>query len=286
MVREEIALSVQGGGTRGVFAAGVLDAFIDNNIEFPYVIGTSAGALLSYNYLAKDKGRGAWLIEECMQMKEFASVNNYLKDGNFFNFDFLMYEVPKSVRSFNQEEFDKSKTRFLCATTGMDDGKAHYFEKGVTPDFMAALAASSSLPIINKPVEVEGHLHMDGGPVASVPFKKPIEDGFRKVVVVLTRDRSYRKKKRTELNRLYTKRKYHRYPEFVKAVNGYEALYNRQMEELFRLEREGKVFIIAPEEKVEIGRVEKDKAKLHALYQKGYDVAIKLLPELKKYIGE
>lgn len=286
MTREQIALVVQGGGTRGIFAAGVLDAFLDHDIEFPYVIGTSAGALLSFNYVAKERGRGAWIIEECMQMKEFASVNNYLKDGNFFNFDFLIHEVPRSLRSFDEKAFEESTMRFLCATTGVEDGKPHYFEKGCTAEFMNALAASSSLPIINKPVLVEGHLQMDGGPVASVPFEKPLEDGFKKMVVILTRDRSYRKKKRAVLDRVYIKRKYRDHPEFIKAVNGYEILYNRQMEELFRLEKQGRAFLILPEERVEIGRAEKDKEKLHALYQKGYDVACKLLPKLKEYLGE
>ncbi|HBX25027.1 MAG TPA: hypothetical protein DEF61_01900 [Firmicutes bacterium] len=175
------ALVIQGGGTRGIYAAGVLDAFLLNKISFPYIIGTSAGSLCGANYLSKDFGRSKYVVTELMSDPKFVSVRNRIFKGTIFDFDFLFHEVPKSILPFNEKEFFNSPSLFYMVATDMNSGKTIYFEKNAISDPYKGLAASSSLPLLSKPVNVDGYLCLDGGVAMSVPFRKPLEEEIEKI---------------------------------------------------------------------------------------------------------
>ena len=163
----KIGLSVQGGGTRGIYAAGALDVLLEHNVEFPFVAGTSAGSLSLANYLSKDKGRTRFVIAELMGDPRFVSVRNAIFKGTAFDFDYLFYEIPKKESPFNFEQFASNPAEFAICATDLNTGKRLDFLKSKTPDPFKALQASSSLPLLSRPVYVQGTPCLDGGPPAA-----------------------------------------------------------------------------------------------------------------------
>lgn len=283
MVKDKVALVVQGGGARGIFGAGVTDALFDAGLEFPYIVGTSSGCLISFNLVSRDRGRAKTIIVKGMPDKRFASFSNLVKKGSFFDFDFLFKVAPIEVCPFDQKTFDESKVKFFCGCTGVEDGLPHYFEKS-HPEFLAAAGGSSSLPFLGKPVKVEECHYMDGGTTCPIPFHKALDDGCEKIVVVLTRPRLYRKGKSKPLHRLLYRLFYHKYPNYLKALQKGHDFYNSEMDTLFKLEKEGKAFLIFCPEGETIKRTEKKEEVLNKFYQSGYEVGRGLVPALNEFL--
>lgn len=284
--RVKSALVIQGGGTRGIYAAGVLDAFLLNKLYFPYVIGTSAGSLCGTNYLSKDFGRSKYVVTELMSDPKFVSVRNRIIKGTIFDFDFLFHEVPKSILPFNEKEFLNSSSFFYMVATDMADGKTIYFEKNAISDPYKGLAASSSLPLLSKPVDVDGHLCLDGGVTMSVPFRKPLDEGIEKIVVIATRNKGYRKKDIKHLQKVIAKSLYKQYPLFLDAFLKSHEVYNQNMDLLDKLEEEGRVCIIRPDGPVNVEVACKDKNELVNLYERGYEDGLASINKVNKYLGE
>ncbi|MCR5348783.1 MAG: patatin family protein [Bacilli bacterium] len=282
---QDIALVLQGGGTRGAFTAGVLDVLMENGITFPYVIGTSAGALNGVNYLSGDIGRSKFVTTELISDKKFVSFGNLLFRGSIFNFIYLFHEVPKTRYPFNSAAFNTSPSEFVVATTEMKSGKTAYLEKGVCKEFYKALAATSSLPLLARPVDVEGELYLDGGVGAAIPFRKPIEEGFSKIVVIETRERGFRKKvKSSPFKQFLARCMYGKYKQFLVEYKRRAEQYNLDAAEVERLDDEGVAFVVYPEVPPEVKLVEKDTDRLLRLYEQGHDVMTRQLPRLKAFM--
>ena len=285
-VIKNVALVLQGGGTRGAFTAGVLDVLMENHIEFSYVIGTSAGALNAVNYVSGDIGRSKFVTTELMSDKKFVSFRNLLFRGTIFDFAYLFHTVPQTKLPFNSARFNSSPVEFVVVASDMKNGEPRYFKKGICKEFYKALAASSSLPLLAKPIDVEGEKFLDGGVEAAIPFRKPLEDGFNHVVVVETRAKGYRKKnKKSLLKRFLAWVMYPKYKDFRKAYHNRPTFYNQDADEIDRLEKEGNAFVIAPATPPEVGLVEKNKDNLLRLYEQGREVMNAQLPSLLKYVG-
>ena len=285
--KNQVALVLQGGGARGAFSSGVLDVFAEAGIDFPYFIGTSAGALCACNFISGDQGRNRYICTELLADPKFVSFRNLLFKRTAFNFGYLFFTVPQTIYPFNEEAFFADDRPFYAACTSMETGEAAYFNKQDMQgkEFYDALTASASLPLLSKAITVDGKKYLDGGPAASIPFKKPLEDGCEKIVVVLTRARGYRKTSNRSAEIRLAKALYRKYPAFVAKFKEASKVYNDDMEELERLEKDGKAFCIYPDNPPKIGRAEKDKEKLLALYEEGRQVATRLLPELKAFMG-
>ena len=282
---KDVALVLQGGGARGAFTAGVLDVFMENGLLFPYVIGTSAGALNGVNYLSGDIGRSKRVCCEIMLDPKFCSLRNWFFRGSAFDFGYLFHEVPKTLLPFDSLAYNRSPVRFICVSTSYVDGKVAYFEKGVCPEFYKALASSASLPLISRPVRVEGTKYFDGGVVAPVPYKKPLEDGYGKLVMVMTRPKGYRRKKASKSSKFLGWLLYHGHRDFYESYKNQNAYYDDGYVAAENLEKEGKAFVIYPPEGIHVGRMDKDRDALEALYQAGYKAAEERLPELLEFLG-
>lgn len=279
------ALVLQGGGLRGVFVAGVLDVFLENNIEFEVIFGTSAGALAGISYVTKQQGLTFKILCDYRRDRRFGSVSNLLKTRSYFNADYLFNDILVGGVGFDFEKFEASPIQFYSVTTSLKDGRACYFSKEREDFFTSCLNASMSLPLMASPIEIDGELHLDGGNSEPIPFSRPIELGYEKIVIVETRENEYQKKpSKAPINAL-NKRLYSNYPIYLKAVLDYSNLYNKKILEIKKLEREGRVFVIRPLEKVEVSRTEKNKMKLRDLYEKGRKVATDSLESLKGYLN-
>ena len=284
---KKTGLVLQGGGMRGAFTAGVLDVFMEHHVSFSYVIGTSAGGLNGVNFISGDIGRGKYVTCEMVHDKKFLSVKNLLLKGSLFDFKYLLFTLPeKNILPFNSKTYEENPAEFLVACTGMKDGKAHYFKKGECKDFWNAIAASASLPLLAKPVEVEGELYLDGGPTASIPFRKALEDGCDKIVVVGTREQNYRKKPLKESYKRLCKRFYRSYPRFIESYERSVEEYNDEANEMENLQKEGKLFVVQPEFPVTVSQTEKDEKALLALYLEGRRIAEENLDSMRDYLED
>ena len=275
-------LVLEGGGMRGMYTAGVLDFLMEHHIKFDEVSAVSAGAAFGVNYFSNQKGRAIRYNKKFNGDKRYISVTSLIKTGNLVNTDFVYGVVPRELDIFDDEAFKKSGICYYAAVTNMETGEAEYIKVESVFEQMDVLRASASLPFVSRPVEINGTKYLDGGVADSVPYSKLIETGCEKIVVILTRDISYQKEKMRELPAHIV---YHKYPEFMKKLKERHTNYNKSLEKLKELEKEGRVFVIRPSAPIEISRMEKDPDKLQAVYDFGQRDAQDIFPELSAYLS-
>ena len=280
----EAGLVVEGGGMRGVYTAGVLDYFMEKNLYFDDCYGVSAGACHISSYVSKQIGRSIKVTLDYINDKRYCSVNSLIKTGDMFGVEMLYDLIPNKLELYDYDTFNKFKGNFYSVVTNCKTGKAEYMKiKDMKKDIIA-VRASSSLPLLSRIVEINGKEYLDGGITDSIPIKKSIKDGHKKNVVILTRDKTYRKSKPKFLS--FFKLKYKKYPNLVKAIENRYKMYNETLDFIEEEKAKNKVFIIQPKLPVKISRIEKDKDKLKELYNQGYEDAKELYEDLMKFLEE
>ena len=280
----EVGLVVEGGGMRGIYTAGVLDFFMDKNLYFDDCYAVSAGACHVTSYLSKKKGRSAKITLDYIGDKRYCSINSLIKTGDMFGAEMIYDIIPNKLDLYDYDTFNKFKGNFYSVVTNCKTGKAEYIKIEDMKKDIIAVRASSSLPLLARIVKIDGEEYLDGGITDSIPIKKSIEDNHEKNVVILTRDKNYRKSKPGFISLL--KMKYKKYPNLIKALENRYKMYNNTLDFLEEKRKENKVFIIQPKEPVNISRVEKNKDKLKALYDQGYNDAKEKYEELIKFLNE
>lgn len=277
-----VGLVLEGGGLRGIYTVGVLDIFMDNEIKVDGIIGVSAGALFGVNYPSGQRERGLRYNLKYANDPRYMSFRSLIKTGNIVGKDFAYYDIPFKRDVFDEEAFEQSGMDFYAVVTNVETGKAEYIKIDNVFEQMEAFRATSSLPLVSRIVELNGKKYLDGGCSDSIPYKKCMELGYDKVLVVLTRPLDYRKKKENGwLNALW----YRKYPEFVKALNNRPEDYNRTVEEIIELEKQGKLYVIRPSQTIAIKRIEHDTEVIQRMYDLGVEDAKKQIEGLKKFLG-
>lgn len=266
----DAALVLEGGALRGMFTAGVLDALMEDQIEFAYVNGVSAGSLNGINYISKQNGRSRDINLNYVNDPRYLGVRNMVSNGGIFNFRFLFGELSDELVPFDARTFFASKQRFEVVATDCRTGTAEYFEKGKEPEIMWASAASSSMPVISSMISLNGKRYLDGGISVPIAYRRAMEEGYRKIVLVLTRQAGYEKPATSKAMKLTYTRYYRKYPKLVERLIGVPENYNAMQKEIAALEKEGKIFVIRPKKPVEISRFEKDVERLRRLYNEGW----------------
>ena len=280
------ALALEGGSLRCMFSAGVVDVMMEHGLLFDGVFGVSAGALTGVSYVSGQIGRTAQINLDYVNDKRYMGLNNLIFHKSIFNFDFLFGEISDTLVPLDREAFAKSPCAFTAVATDCRTGLPLYAEKHSCADIYGAVRASASMPLLSPMVMVEGTPCLDGGVSVSIPFEKPLEEGYDKVVVVTTREHGYRKPLVSRpMARLYARR-YRNYPNLVRALLNIPRRYNGELKELDRLEAQGKVFVIRPPQPVTVSRTEKDVAKLRALYAQGRQTLQGQMDRLLDYLGE
>ena len=279
---EKIGLVLEGGGLRGIFTAGVLDFFLEKNIEFDGCIGVSAGACHACSYLCKQYKRAYNVSVDYLDDKRYCSLYSLITTGDLFGVDFVYDEIPNKLNPIDNEAFMKNKTKFQAVITNCETGEAEYPEVKDFDKDTVYVRASSSLPLLARMVNINGNVYLDGGVSDSIPIKKSIENGNTKNVVVLTRDKNYRKKQ-SALGKI-TGIRYKKFPKFVELMNTRYSRYNEVLDYIDELEAKGEIFVIRPEVELTLGRIEKNKKKLLEVYNIGYETAKKNYENLKKYL--
>lgn len=280
----DAALVLEGGGLRGMFSGGVLRRFMDDKLYCDYVIGVSMGACTAANYVSRQPERNRIVNTRFLGDRRYLSYRRLLTGGDLFGMDFIFREIPRRLVPFDFDTFYSSPVRLVTVVTDCHTGRAEYFEKSdLGEDYLTVLKASSSLPLIARPVEFRGRTFMDGGLADSVPIRKAMEDGKKKRILVLTRPRGYRKSPSRMPGLLL--RRYRRFPRMLEALADRHRVYNETMDFIDTLEERGEVFVIRPTGTPAAGRVEKNKDKVYLAYDEGYEAASRLMPALGEYLG-
>ena len=267
------ALVLEGGGLRGVFTCGVLDCFMDRGITFPFTIGVSAGACNGLSFMSGQRGRAKSSNIDLMEKYHYVGLKYLLTQGCIMDFKLLFEDFPERIIPYDYNKYFSNPDRFVMVTTNCLTGKAEYFEeKSSAERVMSIVRASSSLPFVSKITYVDGVPMLDGGIVDSIPLRYAMQQGYERLVVILTRNKGYRKK---NSKMRIAKAWYRKYPELQKALSERNEVYNRTMDLIEDLEKQGKIIVIRPVKPVQVGRMEKDTEKLRELYQEGYDLAMK-----------
>ncbi len=278
-IDKHTGLVLEGGGLRGVFTCGVLDCFMDHGVRFPFTVGVSAGACNGLSYMSGQRGRAKASNIDLMDEHHYIGFKYLFTQRCIMDFKLLFEDFPERIIPYDYEAYFSNPDRFVMVTTNCLSGKAEYFEeKSSSGRVMDIVRASSSLPFVSPVTYVDGIPMLDGGIVDSIPVEYALGQGYEKLVVVLTRNKGYRKAESSmQLARLF----YRKYPEVVKSLSQRNDLYNRSMELVEKLEDEGRIIVIRPERPVDVGRMEKDTDKLRALYDEGYSEAEKMLSDIK-----
>ena len=262
----KIGLVLEGGAMRGMYTAGVLDTFLDKDFWVDGIISVSAGALFGVNYPSRQKERAIRYNKKFISDKRYISFKSLVSTGNIVNKDFAFYEVPFKYDVFDNKTFKESDIDFYVAVTNLQTAQAEYVKLIDPLVQMEVLRATSAMPYVSRPVEIEGIPYLDGAIADSIPVEQMQKLGYDKIIVILTRTLEYRKSKpMTWIAKWF----YRCYPYFADAVNQRYAMYNRQVENVIKLAEKGDIFVIRPSVDLKIKRIEKDPNKLQAMYELG-----------------
>ena len=264
-------LILEGGGMRGVFTCGVLDNLMDRGIRFPYTIGVSAGACNGLSYMSEQRGRGKFSNIDLLEKYRYIGLKQLIFKGNIMDFDLLFHKFPEEIIPYHYDKFAACKERFEMVTTSCRTGRACYYDEKMDPvRIIDIVKASSSLPFVSPISYVDGEPMLDGGIADSIPLLRARELGFDNNLVVLTRNKGYRKpQKPTTVPWFF----YRKYPLLREAIRRRNTLYNEQIDLVERLEDKGELVVIRPQRPITVDRIERDTRKLLDLNNEGYECA-------------
>ena len=261
-------LVLEGGGMRGVFTSGVLDAFMKHDLRFSYVVAVSAGACNGLSYMSHQPRRARFSNIDMLQKYGYISLKSLLVQGSIFDPDILYERFPNEIVPFDYDAYRKNPTIYEMVTTNCLTGRAEYLSEKDDPRRMTAIAkASSSLPYVAQITYVDGIPMLDGGIVDSIPVVRAIDMGYSPNVVILTRNRGYRSSEpEFKIPRLF----YGEYPRLRVALSHHVETYNKQLDLIERMEDWGEIVCIRPERPMQVDRICRDVEKLEALYEEGF----------------
>ncbi len=284
MMEQNVGIVLEGGAMRNVFSAGVLDFFLDKKIEIPNILAISAGAYVAMNYVSEQKERVLKSLVEPLEEYKFLGVGAFFKTGTFFDMDYLFDRVPREKSPYHFDKLKNFKGRFITSTVDMLTGEAIYHEGFQEEErFYQIMKVANSLPFAAKVSEVDGRPMLDGGMADAIPIAKALEEGWEKIIVILTRDAAYRKKVRRPLYQKLIAMVYRKYPKFVELVAGRGQKYNDTLEQINALEQEGRAFVFRPS-KVTVKTSESDVKTLKEYYKYGYECAKERYEELLEFL--
>ena len=269
MIFRKIGLVLEGGGMRGVFTSGVLDAFMKYDVNFSYIVAVSAGACNGLSYVSRQPRRARMSNIDMLVKYDYIGLRHLVTQGCIFDPELLYDRFPNELVPYDYDTYFSSQSTFEMVVTNCNTGRAEYLteKSGDRQRLLDICRASSSLPYVSKVIDVDGLPYLDGGIVDSIPVQRAIDMGHERNVLVLTRNRGYRN---TSRDRKIPRFIYKKYPRLRVALSRRIAEYNRQLEMVEDMEDRGIVDVIRPQRPMDVGRMEKDEKKLEALYEEGF----------------
>lgn len=277
-IGRKTGLVLEGGGMRGVFTSGVLDAFMKHDLHFPYVVAVSAGACNGLSYMSRQPRRARFSNIDMLRKYGYISLKRLLTQGSIFDPDILYERFPNEIVPFDYDAYRRNPAVYEMVTTNCLTGRAMYLSEKDDAKRMTAIAkASSSLPYVAQITYVDGIPMLDGGIVDSIPVVRAIDSGYSPNVVILTRNRDFRSSEPDfKIPRLF----YGEYPRLRVALSHHVQVYNEQLELIERMEDWGEIICIRPERPMEVDRLCRDVEKLERLYEEGFTLGEKFCADV------
>ena len=268
-------LVLEGGGMRAIFTVGVLDCFMDNELWFPYTIGVSAGASNGISYASRQRGRSRYSNIDLLKEYNYIGLKHFLRGKGYIDMEYLFYIYPDKYYPLDYDTYFKSPDRFVMVTSNCLTGRAEYYEEKKDPNRLVDICrASCTLPVLCPVAYVDGIPMVDGGVCDAIPIQHAIDDGYRKNVIILTRNKGYRKKEKDFWLPGFI---YRQYPAIREQLKLRYRRYNEVLDYIDELEARGDALVIRPEKKIEVGRTESNPDRLSALYEEGYKIGTEFL---------
>ena len=282
---ETIGLILEGGAMRSVFSAGVLDRLMEEGIQIPNVLAISAGAYAGMNYVSGQKGRIVDAVVGPLGEYKYMGLSTFLKKGTFFDMDYLFDVVPKTKAPYDFRKMKEYAGRFITSTVNLLTGENVYYESFRDEDeFFDICKVANSMPLIAKVAHIDGIPMLDGGMADAVPIWKALEEGWNKLVIVLTQEASYHKKPQSALYMATVRFIYRKYPKFLELIENRAQRYNAALDKVAELEAQGRAFVFRPSS-ITVKNSESDVDTLMKYYRHGYEEAEQRMAELKRFLG-
>ena len=278
----KVALVLEGGALRGLYTAGVLDVFMQNNIKVDAIIGVSAGALFGINYKSKQIGRALRYNLKYAHDKRYMGMYSLITTGDIMNRKFCFDTLVNKLDPLDFETYNISDVDFYAVVTNVGNGNAEYIKISDAANEMEYLRASGSMPFVSRFVEIDGNKYLDGAISDPIPLKKALEMGYGKIIVVQTRPSGYFKSKPWMPFGLV----YKKYPEFVKTAKEVYIKYNETLDLISKYESDGRIIALRPTKNIKMRRIEKNLSKLQAIYEVGIKDCNDNLAKIKEYIAK
>lgn len=282
----QAGLVLEGGGMKGIYTAGVLEFFLDKGIEFSSVYGVSAGACHMCSYLSKQRGRARDISVDYLKDKNYCSVRSLLTTGDLFNAKMCYHSIPDELYPYDHETFLKYQGKAYSVVTNIVTGEPEYLQLRDMREDIEMVRASASLPLVSRNVKVGDNLYLDGGISDAIPLQQSIADGNRKNIVIMTKEEGYIRKPTGSMQLALLKLRYRKYPKVYQLMATRHTRYNACVEEIYRMQQEGKAYVLRPGKPSDVKRIEKDKQKMLALYEEGYADAKAHYEEITAYLKE
>ncbi|MBQ3256662.1 MAG: patatin family protein [Oscillospiraceae bacterium] len=281
----KLGLVLEGGAHRTVFSCGVMDALLDAGIRADYVIGSSAGITYAASYVSQQHGRNREMLRRFVKNPRYQGFHHRLNplNASFYNLKFVFDTIPNKLLPFDYRTYNQFKGDVIAAVTDMATGEAVYMPVSGDDPKWTVLRATCALPLMFRPIKIDGKRYADGGVADSIPFQKALDDGCDKLLVILTRERDYCKEEEAVMQYAVRSVK-KKYPAYAEKLSQRHFRYNDCIEQIARREQAGEIYVIAPEDTLGVKRTDTNLSRLMSLYAQGYAMTMQQLPQLKQYL--
>lgn len=280
----EVGLVLEGGGMKGVYTCGVLDFFLDKELEFRSCYGVSAGACCLCSFLSKQKGRGYHVTVDYLEDKNYCGIYSLFTTGDLFGAEMCYHKIPEELYPYDYDTYNGYQGNFYSVVTNIETGRPEYIPIKDMKKDIDAIRASASLPLVSRNVKWKQGLYLDGGISDAIPLRRSIKDGNKKNIVIMTKETGYRRQplSSTAIFKLW----YRKYPKVYELMKNRHNTYNETLDYIDSQVKAGNTFLIQPKHKSNVGRIEKDRTKLEMLYREGYQDAAGCYESLLKFLED
>ena len=283
----QAGLVLEGGGMKGIYTAGVLDFFMEKDLYFQNVYGVSAGACHLCSYISWQPKRAYHVSLDYLRDKNYCSMRSLLTTGSLFGLQYIYGTMTNEGGGdpLDYDAYHNNPTEAYLPATDAETGLPHYFNKNeIRRNEYQPIMATCALPVACRPISYEGHVYYDGGVSDSMPIEHALEHGCDRLIVIFSKPRGFRMKPQGG-KIVYTLGLKHKYPKIVEDLNHRHEVYNRQMDMVDTLEKEGKVMTFCPSADIKIGTYTTDPAVMMQLYDNGIADAQKQMSQIKEFLN-
>ena len=279
-------LVLEGGALRAIFSSGVCDGLLEGNIMADYVVGVSAGIAYGVSYVSRQPRRNLEVVTRYAPDPRYMGMRNLRDKHNrsYFGLDFAYNVIPNQLVPFDYDTFAAYPGEVEAVVTNLNTGRADYLPVPRKDRFSKVLQATCAMPLMVPVIQVDGQPYLDGGIGDAIPWRRALDQGCDRVLVVLTHPRSY--VRRPDKILPLVRRTYRDYPNFIASMEERVERYNEDHRLLFQMEREGRLKVIAPTSTLGVSRTERNTEKLRLLWAEGYQMTVDRMDEIRAYLGK